>query len=69
MGTTLLQLLDGVRDRGDIVAALTGAVASGKATLEQDGRPVSAPAEAAILIAGQLEEKLQEIADNALLLT
>jgi methyltransferase-like protein/trans-aconitate methyltransferase len=69
LGSSLVRLLDGTRDRPAIVAALTGAVAAGRAKLDREGRPVTDPAEAAIEIAAHLEEKLQQIAEMALLVS
>jgi methyltransferase-like protein len=67
-GLAVLGLLDGTRDRGQIVDVLARAVLDGGSTMEADGRPVTDPAEVRALLTERLEDALAELAGSALLM-
>ncbi len=68
LGRYLIQLLDGSRDRSALVNDLAKLVAAGTVTMQKDGAPVSDPGTARELIAADLEQKLTELGQMALLI-
>ena len=67
LGRAVLSLLDGTRDRGAVLDALVGAVLGGGSTMELEGRPVTDAEEVRAVLAGRLDDALDELAENALL--
>lgn len=63
----LLMLLDGTRDRSELVAALTPLVADGTIPAQWEGRPVPDREVAFRLVSGALEESLVWLARQSLL--
>lgn len=67
MSRYFLQLLDGTRNRTALLDDLTAFVASGGTTVQKDGEPVEALQAVRQRLASQLEQKLAELAQLALL--
>jgi len=67
-GIQLLQQVDGTRDREALTAALCEAVSEGVAVVTENDRPVTEPEAARPLIAAQLDTKLEDLAQLALLI-
>jgi methyltransferase-like protein len=67
VGRQLLALLDGSRDREDLLEELSRLVGSGQVVMRREGKDVSDKQEALYLLADELEENLEMIARLALL--
>jgi len=68
LSRNLLDLLDGTRDFTALVEAMAAVVQAGKATIEDDGKPVTDPAKIRKMIAEQLPFALKDLARCALLI-
>jgi methyltransferase-like protein len=64
----LLRLLDGTRERTELVEALLQGIHEGELSISQGGRPVSESAEAREILGGLIAEGLPRFASAALLL-
>ncbi len=62
----IITLMDGTRDRAQVLDSLVEAAVSGSARLEVDGRPVIDPQEARSLLADRVDEGLRAMVENAL---
>ena len=67
LGQNLLRLLDGTRDRQDLLRELKELVKSGAAVIRQDGQPVRDLEKAQAIVASELEQSLEALARSALL--
>ena len=67
LGQNLLRLLDGTRDRQELLRELKELVKSGAAVIRQDGQPVSDLEKAQEILARELEQSLEALARSALL--
>jgi methyltransferase-like protein len=65
----ILPLLDGTRDRADVIEALASSIADGSLQMNHNGRPVTDPAEARAVLAGSVEESLRRLALQAMFLS
>ncbi len=64
----VVQMLDGQRDRGALIAGLVECVADGRLSLSRDDEPLTDPAEWAAPLAVVLDHTLRALADGALLM-
>ena len=67
LGQNLLRLLDGTRDRQELLRELKELVKSGAAVIRQDGQPVSDLEKAQEILERELEQSLDALARSALL--